>query len=796
MARRLIWLGLAVALAAALVHLEAASRLEVQDLAPVPGPLVVDRHGQVLRLVPEAQGRKLVLLPPGPAPGLVAAAFLAAEDRRFRLHPGFDPLAVARALWSNASSGHIVSGASTITQQLARLTYPGPRTYHRKLVEMVRSLRIEWSLSKDEILRCYLNRVPQGNNLMGVETGARLYFGKSAADLNAAEAALLAALVKAPGALNPYGPRRERLLARRDWILGRMAALGFLDAAQLTASRAEPLNLKPVKGRVPAFAFEAPHFVNFVLARQPGSANGGQERRTTLDLGLQRRLEAVVASHQPRLIKSGATQAAAVLVDNRTLEILALAGSCRYGPRDLGYNNGAVAWRSPGSTLKPFLYAQALDQGFTAATVLEDVERRYRIPGGEFAPLNYDRTTHGPIALREALGNSLNLSAVFLLKQVEPQHYYEVLTRLQLINHPERGPDHYGLGLVVGNPEVSLVQLAASYAALANGGLFRPLRTDRNAPLAEPVQVFSPEAAHIIGDILADPGARSRAFGGSVAMNPPYRLAIKTGTSTNYRDCWAVAFTPRHTLAVWVGNFDGKPTAKQSGASAAAPILADLANLLYRYEAPGPPRRPAGVVEATVCTFSGLNPGPGCSHQRQELFIAGTEPTDICSFHHQREPWHHMPANYAGWLHQRHEKRAAGRFRLAGFDPDLNRTFENTLVPQPAAASVTHASGRVTIGLAAPGRAGLSRQKTPLLAIGYPLPGDRYLLAPGAETVRLTLKAVAVVPLAAVTWLVDGREVGTAGPPYDITLNLGRGRHRLAVVGPDGRGDAVDVLVQ
>ena len=448
-------------------------------------------------------------------------------------------------------------------------------------MEVCRSLRLEAALSKDEILRRYFDRAPLGNNLMGVEAGAWAYFGKTASQLNPGEAATLAALVKAPGALNPYGPRRDRLLARQRPVLSRMAQLGFLSPQELQARQSEPVRFRGNGPRPPAFPFEAPHFVNLVLARERPAAPGSQRLRTTLDLPLQRRAQAIVASHRVRLLKAGASQAAAVIVANGSREVLALVGSCAYGPRDQGFNNGATAWRSPGSTLKPFLYALALDQGFTPASVLEDVEQRYRTPRGEFIPANFDRVSHGPISFREALGNSLNLSAVHLLNLMGPEIYYGTLAGLQLINRPEFTPEHYGLGMVVGNPEVSLLQLAAAFACLANDGRFGPLRFTLDTPKAEGTPVFTPQAAFIISDILSDPMARVRIFGGASAMNPPYRMAIKTGTSTHYRDLWAVAYTPEYTLAVWAGNFDGRPTANLSGAGAAAPIVADLAEALF-----------------------------------------------------------------------------------------------------------------------------------------------------------------------------------------------------------------------
>ncbi len=761
--------------------LERLSRVDAAALDPLPGPLVLDRQDRILFLGPAPGGSRAVKLPPGPLPPRVAAAFVAAEDQRFWEHPGIDLVAVARAALSNLRAGRVVSGASTITQQLARLTYPGPRTWSRKAQEMLRSLRIETALGKEDILRRYLDRVPQGNNLTGVETAALAYFGKTAAHLSPSEAAVLASLAKAPGRLNPLGRNRARLVARRDWVLGRMAALGFLRAPELQTARSEPLILAGTGGNRGRFPFHAPHFVNLVLAGEKVGDTGAI--RTTLDLTRQRQLEQILLSHAGRLRAGGARQAAAVILDNRGPAVLALAGSLRYGSKDGGFNNGAASWRSPGSALKPFLYGLALDQGFTPASVLEDVERRYRIPGGEFLPANFDRVAHGPVSFREALGNSLNLSAVRLLHLVGQERYYETLTRLALINRPQRGPEYYGLGLVVGNPEVSLLQLAAAYACLANGGVYRSVRLRLDQPPGEEVTIFSPQAAFIVSDILSDPLARARAFGGAPAMNPPYRLALKTGTSTRYRDCWAVAYSPRYTLAVWVGNFDGRPTATQSGATAAAPILAEMAAALFAAAPPEPFPAPDGVSRTQVCSFSGLRPGPGCSFPVEEFFVTGTEPDRECFYHQDRSPWHRLDTAYAGWLHQRHEKGAAGRFRLAGFDQDLNRVFRS--------AAPSAAPGPSWVSSAAPDPGQGSR-----VSIVYPLPGDRFLLAPQDEGVEVTLKAMCRDRVRQVSWFLDHREVGTVGPPYQLTVPLSRGRHHLTALGLDGMGDTVEVTVQ
>jgi penicillin-binding protein 1C len=810
-----------LALIALAIHFEKASRFEPEALNPKPGAVVLDCRDHILRLGADDQGRRVILLPDGPLPELVTAAFLAAEDARFRQHHGIDLQAVVRAAWSNLKAGRVVSGASTITQQLARLACPAPRTWYHKSLEMLRSLRIEAALSKDEILRCYLNLTPQGNNLMGVETAARIYFDKTAARLTPAEAAVLAALAKAPGSLNPLGPQRRRLVNRRDWVLQRLAHLGFLSREESAAARQTGLQVRPRN----LFPFEAPHFVNLVQAESGSDLQGIIP--TTLDLHVQRRVQAVLLSHRSRLQKGGVSQAAAVIIKNRTMEVVALVGSFHYGARDQGFNNGAAAKRSPGSTLKPFLYAQALDLGYNPARVLEDVDGRYRTPRGEFIPANFDRVAHGPVSMREALGNSLNLSAVHLLNQVGPPAFYDLLGKLQLINNPSRSADHYGLGLVVGNPEVSLLQLSTAFAALANGGVYRPATLLRRqvAP-GKPEQIFSPQAAYIISHILSDPMARARTFGASLAMNPAFPLAIKTGTSTRYRDCWAVGYTPEYTLAVWTGNFDGRPTAKMSGAAAAAPILADLAAaVLHPDRMPGF-TPPPGITYLEVCSFSGMLPGPDCRHCRREVFIVGTEPEAVCTYHQSRETWHRVPAPFAGWLHHRYEHAGAGRYRLDGFDTDLDHTFGEPeaeshqvashnapLSPrgervrvrgdsgQPIAKSIAP-SGKISLGhnpavhLHHTLFPALAAAKDPQVTITAPLDGDRFLLPPGRETVALSLKAACRAPFHRVTWFVNGREYAATGPPYEVSLNLGRGRHRLTVVGPDGLGDNLEMSVE
>ncbi len=736
-------------------------RIDPAALRPPACRLVTDRRGRPLRFVPDQNGERHLLVPLEAIPQRVRDAFLAAEDERFFGHRGADFTAILRAALQNARAGRVVSGASTITQQLCRLSEPRPRTLLGKAVEIARSLDLERHLPKARILEAYLNRVPLGNNLIGVEAASRLYFGRGVGAIGPGEAALLAALPKAPGALDPYGPNRNRLEERRRWILGRMAALGMLDGAEAARAAATPPDVLPR-----AFPMGAPHAVDLVIA-SAGPAVADETLATTIDLERQAQVESVLASHRERLRQRGVTQAAAIVVDNRSMGVAALAGSFAWGPDDGGFNNGGAALRSPGSALKPFLYAMALDRGIGAAEILEDTERTYRVPGGEYVPENFNRVAYGPVPLRDALGNSLNLSSIQLINRVGYCAFWDLLGRLDLVNFPALGADHYGLGLVVGNPEVTPLQLAAAYASLANGGVWSPTSLVPGS-VGERRQAFSPQAAWIIGRILADPSSRAVSFGGSSAMNALPGVAVKTGTSSRYRDCWAAGFTGDWTVVVWTGNFDGRATWGMSGASAAAPVLADIFALLHPHGSPPAPNRPDGVVEATVCPQSGKRRTPGCPEERTEFFLAGTEPSVNCGFHTVDGGHHSLPARFADWLDRRREAGAEGRYRLA--------------------------SGKEA-GEAGDGNP-RARAAEGGVAIVYPLEGDRYLLEPGDEEVTVELKAVSGFPEERITWFVDGVEYGTAGPPYTLECSLPRGRHVITVLGNAAAGDEIRLTVE
>jgi penicillin-binding protein 1C len=748
------------------------------DLALKDNLVVMDRAGQVLQTLPDTQGERHEWVSIDQVPERLIQAFIAAEDERFYFHPGFDPWAIIRATFSNLWEGRIVSGASTLTQQMVRLVYARPRTFSGKVSEISRALKAEWHLSKAEILEQYLNRVPLGNNLMGVGIASQVYFGKPVSSLNTTEMATLAALPKAPGRLSPYRPDTHRLVNRRNWVLGRMCGLGYLTEEECQRSQAQALEVTPKR-----FSFEAPHLVNMLIERGLTEA-ASSTLQTTLDSSIQSRLQTILLSHRSRLLESGATQAAAMVVGNRGNEVLALVGSLEYSEKGLGFNNGVKALRSPGSALKPFLYGLALDQGYTAATLLEDTRRRYRSARGEYYPRNFNREEYGPTTIRTALGNSLNLSAIRMIGRVGFDNFFHFLEEIQLINTPEKGSGYYGLGLAIGNLEVSLEQLVTAYAMLAHDGDFTPLRYLTGAPLEQGQRVLSEQACFIIRDILADPSSRLLTFGGSTELDFPYRVAWKTGTSTHYRDSWILGLTPDYTVGVWVGNFSGEPMSELGGATGAGPIFADLFKFLYRDSSPGSFPVPEGVVQEEVCGYSGMMRTTHCPTTRKEWFIEGSQPRQECTFHRQEGLHHDLETPYAGWLYDREQEGLSAPYRLAGLsgselfsDPEealeeqgLRSTNASTSVSQPTRRSV--------------------------IEITYPAHGDRLLLNRSDQRNQICFEATVSGPPVTVTWLVDGVEYSQTGPPYRAYWRMEKGEHRIAAVCEGSEGDEINIQVE
>lgn len=535
---------------------------------PASGLEFLDRHGRTLRELRDGQEQFSRTAAEGEIPTVLMQATLAAEDQRFWSHNGVDWRATLRAAWQLVRNGRIVSGGSSITQQLVKLAAPRPRTFRTKLIEAAQALRLEREWDKPRILAAYLNRLDYGNLRAGSDAAARHYFDKAPADLSAAEAAFLAGLPQAPSRLNPRA-RFAGAKRRQEWILGRMHALGWLTSEDYTRSLAEPVQLAP-----PRREFAAPHFVDLLLEREAPDTSRPQRVTTTLDLELNRFVEQTLRSQLARLREQQVGNGAAVVLDNRTGAVLALVGSEDYFAPAAGQVNGAWAPRSAGSTLKPFTYALAFERGATPASIVADVPCEFSTATGVFAPVNYDRHCHGPVRHRLALANSLNIPAVRVLDELGGAAVLHARLRACGLTTLTQPAEHYGLGLTLGNAEVRLLELANAYACLARLGEWRPWRLLEGAgDYKSPTRVISREAAWLVADVLADNRARALAFGLETPLRFDFPVACKTGTSTDYRDNWAVGYTPEFTVAVWAGNFDGSPMRGVSGVTGAGPVL-------------------------------------------------------------------------------------------------------------------------------------------------------------------------------------------------------------------------------
>lgn len=566
---------------------------------PPSATTVLDRQGVVIAVRDAHSGR---------ATGFgreLRVATLAAEDHRFHRHLGIDPVAVVRAVWVNLRAGQVEEGASTLSQQLARNLAPRGPGWRGKLDEARLALRLEAHWSKDEILRQYLARVYYGNGAVGADAAAHLYFDRGADRLSLAQAATLAAIPRRPADLDPI-LQPERVREARDRVLDRLLRFGLADPAEVDLARAEPLQLH-LHGEPNA----APHLVRRVFRPT-------RELRTTLDLRLQRAAEASVVRVLGDLAGHDADHAAVIVVENRTLAVRAYVGSGRWGAPD-GQVDGVSARRSPGSALKPFVYELALEEGATLADLVDDAPGHWKTTHGSWRPANYGGHFRGLLPLREALATSLNLPAVRVAEQVGVADIHRRLSDLGLSTLGRR-PDHYGLGIALGDAEVRLDELVGAYVALGRGGRWAPLRFTEDSPKLAPAAVMEPAAAWLILDALDDPDARTAAFGFDSALEPDYALAAKTGTSTGYRDNWALGVSPYFTVGVWVGNFDGRPMREVSGITGAGPILRELMDAAMA-DAPrdGFPR-PPGLDEVAVCTESGRAAGRGCPVRSMQWF--------------------------------------------------------------------------------------------------------------------------------------------------------------------------------
>lgn len=621
--------------------------------APLPAALATSaRPSAVL----DRRGREIVAYDRGAGANQdwgrwLPVVTLAAEDHRFQLHPGVDPIGIARAFRANVRVGGIAQGGSTIDQQLARRLVPRSPGLRGKAQEALLALQLRAVLGKAEVLNQYLSRTWYGNNSVGAGVAAFTYFGRPAAVLSLAQAATLAAIPRRPADINPVA---NPGLARRarDRVLARTFELGWINAAEHADAIAEPLTL--TRNEV---VDQAPHFTRRVLQPNGRAAAARINRgtaeihaaeigtiKTGLDLDLQVAAQAAVDRQLTLLEGRNVSNAAVVVVHNPTRQVRAYVGSRNWdGPA--GQVDLAASPRSPGSALKPFLYARVLENGASLADIVSDTPGAWTTTHGSWSPRNYGEGSAGPVTLRHALGNSLNIPAVRLAEQIGNADIHRTLTELGLTTLLER-PDHYGLGLVLGDAEVRLDELVAAYAAFASDGHYRPLRFRSDDPKPAPKKIFSKVASFLILDALDDPSARTRSFGYDSALEPDYPMSAKTGTSTGFRDNWAIGVTPQFTIGVWVGNADGSSMTEVSGITGAGPILREVADAAMS----GVQRKsfvvPNSLSTISTCALSGRTATQFCPGQRTEwLQVSRTHPA--CDWHDASGE--HLPPTLSAW---------------------------------------------------------------------------------------------------------------------------------------------------
>ncbi|NML17674.1 penicillin-binding protein 1C [Azohydromonas caseinilytica] len=710
-----------------------------------PGAVVLARDGTPLRTWPDADGIWRQPVTPEQVSPLYLDALLGYEDRWFHWHPGVNPVALARAAGQWLRHGRIVSGGSTLTMQVARLIDPPPpgtsRSLRAKARQIARALQLELRLSKREILTLYLNRAPMGGIVEGVEMASRGYLGRPALHLSHAEAALLAALPQAPSRLRPD---RDPAAARtaRDKVLQRLLAQGVWDARTVADARLEQVAAQPLRAQ-----WLAPLAAERVRAQARGAARGAPAPllRSTLSAELQAGVERLLLDRVEALPPR--VSMAVLVMDNDTLDVLAYAGSADFAdPKRAAHVDMTRAVRSPGSTLKPFLYALALDEGLIhSESLLVDAPQSF----GGYQPGNFQASFSGPVSVAEALQKSLNVPAVDLLDRLTPQRFAAVLRAGGLgLRLPGAEPN---LSLILGGAGTTLEELVGAYRALARGGLSGRPRLTPEAPRVEG-RLMSAGAAFIVRDILEGGGHPERPFTEGLR-----RLAWKTGTSFGFRDAWAVGVTEQHTLGVWVGRPDGTPNPGFFGANTAAPLLQDLVALLPEAEAaPAARVPPPGVAPLHSCWPLGLS-------------VQATAPA-------------HCLVRRTGWmLDGAAPPTLPDRERSGGLLGAGCGTEGQSVARWPTALAPW-------VGAAAPGCA----DSGSALRISGLDEGSLLKPVPGQAEVEIRVWAQGdVAPGERLYWLLEGVQQRRGPAGEAVTLRLPPGRHTLTLLDERGRWQRV-----
>jgi len=723
---------------------------------------VYAQGGELMRITLADDGQYRLWAPLDRISPLLIEAVLTYEDRRFYMHPGVNPAGLLRSAWRNAG-GARRQGGSTITMQLARRVYGiDSRSIPGKIAQIGAALWLEARFSKRDILEAYLNTAPYGGNIEGVQAASLIYFRKSAAKLTLPEALTLAVIPQNPVKRIAERGRNAELQAARQRLWAAWAERA--PEAQQHAPDAQLALAAQSRGSLP---FLAPHLTDMLLAQERGAG----DIHATIDLRMQATLERVMRQYLRAHADVGLNNASALLLDASTMQVRALIGSADWRDDAIaGQVNGTQAKRSPGSTLKPFIYALALDQGLLhPKTVLKDAPTAF----GPYAPENFDHRFAGPIAAEDALIRSRNVPAVAVAAKLARPGLYDFM-RLAGVSKLQ-SEAHYGLALVLGGGEVTSEELAGLYATLVNGGVAQPLRYTQPAPgeqAAQPLRLLSEEAAFITLDMLR------RTPRPDTALPARPAIAWKTGTSWGFRDAWTAGVFGRHVLVVWVGNFDGSSNPALVGVDAAAPLFLRMVDAL-RAERLDPgevvTRRPPDLRQIEVCAATGGLPDALCPVRASTWFIAGKSPIDVSRLHR------------AVWVDEASGKVVCGprpdarQQIVEQWGSDMRRLFRQAGLPRAAALADGCDSGDA---------------QAPLIT--SPLRGVRHTVRAGKPE-PLVLRAEAAAGARTIYWFADDALIGQAAPGEGIAwmpalAESGR-RYMLRAVDDQGRAESREVVV-
>jgi penicillin-binding protein 1C len=749
------------------IFLDGLFPLPQKNLTPPASTVVLDRRGQMLKAYLASDERWRIPVADSAIAPVLKKCVLGYEDRQFYRHPGINPVSILRAAWVDFRARHIVQGGSTLTMQVARLLTPRPRTVSSKIVEAFRALQLEWHFSKNEVLTYYFNLAPYGGNIVGVGAASYLYFRKNSAQLSLGEAALLTAIPRSPNTLRPdWFPKAAELAKRK--VLERLRKYAVISAEEEKEALAEP---------IPKQRFwapnRAPHFCNMLVQKFP------MRRRllSTLDPVIQTKVEEIVRAYVQPLRKRGIMNAAVVVLSNADRSVRALVGSYDFDDKvNQGEVNGALAPRSPGSSLKPFVYGLAFDRGLISErSLLFDGPVEY----SGYRPSNYDAVYHGPVTARQALIRSLNVPAVKLYARLREHGLYQFLKKAG-VTTLKYGKWHYGLSLVLGGCSVNLLELSSLYCGLANGGRFAPPRFLKKQPISEGDSLLSPGTAFVLSEILSDLKRPDLPSVWESAVNEP-KIAWKTGTSYGHHDAWSVGYNPLYTVGVWVGNFDGKGVPELVGAQSAAPILLAIFQALSSSgQMPWFPK-PKSVAVRKVCAVSGMVPNGNCPATVDELYLPGISPSRVCT------------------LHRKILVDLVTGTRLCSFCKEgrTYRTEVRTIWP-PEIASWLKENGYPVDRIPphfpkCPRFLGGQKPK-----IESPASGAEYFLRPSAplKYQKILLKASVAGDVQKVFWFLDGRLLFSGSPACKRFIQPVRGTHQIVCLDDQGRSAEVHFKVK